>query len=154
MERQPSESSISVVGIGFMEPVILCRNSHSRQGRIAEPRTVSDGPPSKRGRAGFQFRGLVLVGAVLTLSLPAFWLARKIALPGIGTMAIQSIFNLDVPMIMGTVLFSSTVVVLGKRIVDGPEVGVDPASSPPTDSLFHGRSPPRNSRSPDRLPGR
>jgi peptide/nickel transport system permease protein len=32
------------------------------------------------------------------------------ALPGIGTLAVQSVFNLDVPMIMGTVLFSTALV--------------------------------------------
>ena len=40
------------------------------------------------------------------------------ALPGIGTLAVQSVFNLDVPMIMGTVLFSATMVVSANLVVD------------------------------------
>ena len=48
------------------------------------------------------------------------------ALPGIGTLAVQSVFNLDVPMIMGTVLFSATVVVLANLIVDFLYVWIDP----------------------------
>lgn len=40
------------------------------------------------------------------------------ALPGIGTLAVQSVFNLDPPMIMGTVLFSATIVVAANWIVD------------------------------------
>lgn len=48
------------------------------------------------------------------------------ALPGIGTLAVQSVFNLDVPMIMGTVLFSAVVVVLTNLIVDLLHVWIDP----------------------------
>ncbi len=40
------------------------------------------------------------------------------ALPGIGTLAVQSVFNLDVPMIMGTVMFSATLVVGANLMVD------------------------------------
>jgi peptide/nickel transport system permease protein len=40
------------------------------------------------------------------------------ALPGIGTLAVQSAFNLDVPIIMGTVLFSAMLVVVANLIVD------------------------------------
>jgi len=40
------------------------------------------------------------------------------ALPGIGTLALQSVFNLDPPVIMGTVLFSATLVVGANWVVD------------------------------------
>jgi ABC-type dipeptide/oligopeptide/nickel transport system permease component len=40
------------------------------------------------------------------------------ALPGIGTLAVQSVFNLDVPVIMGTVLFSALLVVTANLVVD------------------------------------
>lgn len=40
------------------------------------------------------------------------------ALPGIGTLAVQSVFNLDPPVIMGTVLFSATLVVGANWAVD------------------------------------
>ncbi|MBN8247825.1 MAG: ABC transporter permease [Verrucomicrobia bacterium] len=40
------------------------------------------------------------------------------ALPGIGMLAVQSVFNLDVPMIMGTVLFSAALVVGANLVVD------------------------------------
>ncbi|HRI16509.1 MAG TPA: ABC transporter permease [Verrucomicrobiota bacterium] len=48
------------------------------------------------------------------------------ALPGIGTLAVQSVFNLDVPMIMGVVLFSATAVILANLIVDLFYVWIDP----------------------------
>jgi peptide/nickel transport system permease protein len=40
------------------------------------------------------------------------------ALPGIGKLAVESVFNLDVPMVMGTVLVSATAVVTVNFIVD------------------------------------
>jgi len=48
------------------------------------------------------------------------------ALPGIGTLAVQSVFNLDVPMIMGTVLFSATLVVSVNFVVDLLYRWIDP----------------------------
>ena len=48
------------------------------------------------------------------------------ALPGIGTLAVQSVFNLDVPMIMGTVLLSATLVVLANIVVDVLYGWIDP----------------------------
>jgi len=48
------------------------------------------------------------------------------ALPGIGTLAVQSVFNLDVPMIMGTVLLSATLVVVANIVVDVLYGWIDP----------------------------
>jgi peptide/nickel transport system permease protein len=48
------------------------------------------------------------------------------ALPGIGTLAVQSVFNLDVPMIMGTVLFSAALVVVANLLVDAMYRWIDP----------------------------
>jgi peptide/nickel transport system permease protein len=48
------------------------------------------------------------------------------ALPGIGTLAVQSVFNLDVPMIMGTVLFSALMVVSINLVVDLLYQWIDP----------------------------
>ncbi len=48
------------------------------------------------------------------------------ALPGIGTLAVQSVFNLDVPMIMGTVLFSAVLVVSANLLVDALYRWIDP----------------------------
>jgi len=48
------------------------------------------------------------------------------ALPGIGTLAVQSVFNLDVPMIMGVVLFSATMVVGSNLAVDLAYRWIDP----------------------------
>jgi peptide/nickel transport system permease protein len=48
------------------------------------------------------------------------------ALPGIGTLALQSVFNLDPPMIMGTVLFSATLVVGANWVVDLLYGWIDP----------------------------
>jgi peptide/nickel transport system permease protein len=40
------------------------------------------------------------------------------ALPGIGTLAVQSVFNLDVPVVMGTVMVSALIVVTANVVVD------------------------------------
>ena len=40
------------------------------------------------------------------------------SLPGNGTLAVQNVFNLDVPMIMGTVMFSAMVGVGADLVVD------------------------------------
>jgi peptide/nickel transport system permease protein len=48
------------------------------------------------------------------------------ALPGIGTLAVQSVFNLDVPMIMGTVMFSAALVVGTNLLVDSLYRFIDP----------------------------
>ncbi len=48
------------------------------------------------------------------------------ALPGVGTLAVQSVFNLDVPIIMGTVLLSAVLVVVGNLIVDMTYGWIDP----------------------------
>jgi peptide/nickel transport system permease protein len=48
------------------------------------------------------------------------------ALPGIGTLSVQSVFNLDVPMIMGTVLFSAALVVGVNLVVDLLYGWIDP----------------------------
>jgi len=48
------------------------------------------------------------------------------ALPGIGTLAVQSVFNLDVPMIMGTVMFSAALVVGANLLVDALYRWIDP----------------------------
>jgi peptide/nickel transport system permease protein len=48
------------------------------------------------------------------------------ALPGIGTLAVQSVFNIDVPMIMGTVIFSATIVVTANLVVDLLYQWIDP----------------------------
>ncbi|MBO9542475.1 ABC transporter permease [bacterium] len=58
---------------------------------------------------GLDFAHL-LGGAVLTESIFAW--------PGIGSNAMQAIANLDVPTIMGTVLFSATVIVLFNLVID------------------------------------
>lgn len=48
------------------------------------------------------------------------------AWPGIGSLAIDSILNLDVPMIMGTVLFSALMVVTANILVDVAYIFIDP----------------------------
>jgi len=48
------------------------------------------------------------------------------ALPGIGTLAVQSVFNLDTPMIMGSVLFSAAIVLGANLVVDVLYRSIDP----------------------------
>jgi peptide/nickel transport system permease protein len=48
------------------------------------------------------------------------------ALPGIGTFAVQSVFNLDVPAIMGTVMFSAVAIIFVNLLVDVIHGWIDP----------------------------
>jgi len=60
-----------------------------------------------------------LLGGVL-------FIENVFALPGIGTLAVQSVFNLDPPVIMGTVLFSAALVVGANWVVDLLYGWIDP----------------------------
>jgi peptide/nickel transport system permease protein len=70
---------------------------------------------------GMDIAGL-LAGVVFTESI--------FALPGLGALALQAVLNLDVPMIMGTVLFSAVLVVGANIIVDVIYRLVDPRIQP------------------------
>ncbi len=48
------------------------------------------------------------------------------ALPGVGALALQSVLNMDVPMIMGTVMFSAVLVVTANLLVDVIYRMIDP----------------------------
>jgi len=48
------------------------------------------------------------------------------ALPGIGTLALQAVFNLDAPVIMGTVIFSAFLVVTANFVMDLLYTWIDP----------------------------
>ncbi|MGA2412137.1 MAG: ABC transporter permease, partial [Candidatus Binataceae bacterium] len=67
--------------------------------------------------AGLDFAGL-LSGVVLTETV-FNW-------PGIGRLAFEAIFNLDIPLIMGTVLFSAFLVVVANLVVDLLYAWLDP----------------------------
>jgi peptide/nickel transport system permease protein len=60
-----------------------------------------------------------LAGADLAALLGGVVFTESVfAWPGIGQLAVQAVLNLDVPMIMGTVLFSATAVVVANLVVD------------------------------------
>ncbi len=67
--------------------------------------------------AGLDFAGL-LSGVVLTETV-FNW-------PGLGRLAFEAVFNLDLPLIMGTVLFSAALVVAANLIVDLLYAWLDP----------------------------
>jgi len=67
--------------------------------------------------AGLDFAGL-LSGVVLTETV-FNW-------PGIGRLAFEAIFNLDVPLIMGTVMFSAFLIVVANVLVDLLYAWLDP----------------------------
>lgn len=67
--------------------------------------------------AGLDLAGL-LSGVVLTETV-FNW-------PGIGRLAFEAIFNLDIPLIMGTVLFSALLIVVANLIVDLLYAWLDP----------------------------
>jgi peptide/nickel transport system permease protein len=67
--------------------------------------------------AGLDLAGL-LSGVVLTETV-FNW-------PGIGRLAFEAVFNLDIPLIMGTVLFSALLIVVANLIVDLLYAWLDP----------------------------
>ena len=67
--------------------------------------------------AGLDLAGL-LSGVVLTETV-FNW-------PGIGRLAFEAIFNLDIPLIMGTVLFSALLIVVANLVVDLLYAWLDP----------------------------
>ena len=67
--------------------------------------------------AGLDFAGL-LSGVVLTETV-FNW-------PGLGRLAFEAVFNLDIPLIMGTVLFSAALVVVANLAVDLLYAWLDP----------------------------
>src|SRR6266852_2490001 len=67
--------------------------------------------------AGLDLAGL-LSGVVLTETV-FNW-------PGIGRLAFEAVFNLDIPLIMGTVLFSAFLIVVANLVVDLLYVWLDP----------------------------
>ena len=46
--------------------------------------------------------------------------------PGLGRLAFEAVFNLDIPLVMGTVLFSAALVVVANLIVDLLYAWLDP----------------------------
>ncbi len=67
--------------------------------------------------AGLDLAGL-LSGVVLTETV-FDW-------PGIGRLAFDAIFNLDIPLIMGTVLFAAFLIVVANLVVDLLYAWLDP----------------------------
>ena len=61
---------------------------------------------------------------VAGMLIGVLFIENVFALPGIGTLAVQSVFSLDPPVIMGTVLFSATLVV-GANLGGGPPLWLD-----------------------------
>jgi len=46
--------------------------------------------------------------------------------PGIGRLAFEAVFNFDIPLIMGTVLFSAALIVIANLLVDLLYAWLDP----------------------------
>ncbi len=67
--------------------------------------------------AGLDFAGL-LSGVVLTETV-FDW-------PGLGRLAFEAVFNLDIPLVMGTVLFAAALVVIANLVVDLLYAWLDP----------------------------
>ena len=64
----------------------------------------------------------VLLGGALIIEQVFGW-------PGIGTLAWQAVQNIDLPMIMGTVLFSALCIVIANVLVDLVYRWIDPRIS-------------------------
>jgi len=46
--------------------------------------------------------------------------------PGLGRLAVEAVFNQDIPLILGTVLFSAMLVVMANVVVDMLYLAIDP----------------------------
>jgi len=68
----------------------------------------------------------VLGGEFASLLSGLIFTEKIFGWPGIGSLAVDSVINNDVPMIMGTVLFSALMVVTANLVVDGLYRIVDP----------------------------
>lgn len=90
---------------GLSEPVVLFK--HALRNALIPVITV----------LGLDIAGL-LAGVVFTESI--------FALPGLGALALQAVLSMDVPMIMGTVLFAAMLVVVANILVDVVYRLVDP----------------------------
>jgi peptide/nickel transport system permease protein len=90
---------------GLSEPVVLFK--HALRNALIPVLTV----------LGLDVAAL-LAGVVFTESI--------FALPGLGALALQAVLNLDVPMIMGTVMFAAVLVVVANILVDFVYRLVDP----------------------------
>jgi hypothetical protein len=83
------------------------------------PQRITKFPPQKTSLAiSYEISGLD-AGGVL-------FVENVFAHPGIGTLAVQSVFNLDPPMIMGTVLFSAALMAGANWVVDWMYGWIDP----------------------------
>jgi peptide/nickel transport system permease protein len=90
---------------GLSEPAVLFK--HGLRNAVLPVLTV----------LGMDMAGM-LGGVVFTESV--------FALPGLGALSLQAVLNLDVPMIMGTVLFAALLVVTANLVVDCAYRLVDP----------------------------
>ena len=53
-------------------------------------------------------------------------MSRRLRWPGIGQLALEALYNFDVPMVMGVVLFGATLVVVMNLVVDVAYSFLDP----------------------------
>ena len=96
--------------------------------RAARARGLSE--PAVLGRHALK-NALIPVITILGMDVASLlsgliFTERIFAWPGIGSLAIESVFNHDIPMIMGTVLFASLMVVVMNILVDIAYHLIDP----------------------------
>jgi peptide/nickel transport system permease protein len=122
--------------LGFAGAAYYARLLHSNLGsvmnqdyiRSARARGVSEAKVlSKHALRNAIIPVIAVLGLDVASLLSGLIFTEKIfAWPGIGSLAIDSILNLDVPMIMGTVLFSALMVVTANILVDVAYIFIDP----------------------------
>ena len=96
--------------------------------RAARARGLSEGRVlSKHALKNALIPAVAVLGAEFASLLSGLIFTEKIfGWPGIGSLAIDSVQNLDVPMIMGTVLFAALMVVVANILVDLAYRFIDP----------------------------
>jgi ABC-type dipeptide/oligopeptide/nickel transport system permease component len=123
--------ALAILFIGYYARLIhanMCEVLESPYIRAARARGASE--TAVLFRHGLR-NALIPVVTILGMDVAALlggvlFVENVFALPGVGTLAVQSVFNLDVPIIMGTVLFSATLVVVANVIVDVLYRWIDP----------------------------
>ena len=127
--------TLGLVGVGY-----YCRLVHSQMVETLSQDYIRTARAKGAGEARVLFRHalpnvlvplLTVVGMDLAALLGGVVFTETIfALPGVGALAVQAVLNLDVPMIMGTVLFSAALVVAANILVDLLYGRLDPRLHP------------------------
>jgi ABC-type dipeptide/oligopeptide/nickel transport system permease component len=123
--------SLAILAVGFYARLI-----HTNMVEVMDSPYVRAARAKGCSEASILFKhalrnAMIPVVTVLGMDVAAMlggvlFVENVFALPGIGTLAVQSVFTLDPPMIMGTVLFTGALVIALNWLVDITYRWIDP----------------------------